>query len=308
MSKFLSLFGGAKVKTVGTQAILTDYGQMLNCLLELTKCNNALQNLYQSIRKNIMYSKEKLQYSEDLIDMIAEQFGGVDELLGRVSESLRVEEDALRRKKELLRKMKEDVADSKFRLLSMKKPELEKYTKLAEDRGAPSISGFVREDREQLEQRLATAKIAVNDYIERNFDDQEAYNDSKLYREYLEQKHNNHMLVILNEFGSLKKKRTFLLRNPMFNDNEGKKDLLNLFRVSKEELEATKKEYTSMRETKEALTERIREQRLNKSLIADSNQEILMKILGKKDVSMKLNLPYKVNDQREVGLNLITSI
>ncbi|XP_061181329.1 uncharacterized protein LOC133189602 [Saccostrea echinata] len=308
MSKFFRLFRGVTVKDVGNQAILADYGQMLNCLLEMSKSNNALQNLYQSLRKNIMYSKEKLQYSEDLMEMIADKFEGMDELLGRVSEILRVEEDVMRQKKELLRKMREDVADSKFRLLSMKKPELEKYMKLAEDQAVPSISGFVREEREQLEQRLVSAKIAVNDYIERNFDDQEAYTDIQLYREFLQQEHNNHMLVILNEFGSLKKKRTFLLRNPVFNDNEGKKDLLHLFRVPQEELEATQKECTSMGQMKEALTERIREQRLTKSAIADSNQEILKKLLNEKDTVMKLNIPYKVNQQQEVGLNVIMSI
>ena len=38
-----------------------------------------------------------------------------------------------------------------------------------------------------------------------------------MYRERLQEEHNNYMLVILNEFGELKKKRTFLMRNPVFN-------------------------------------------------------------------------------------------
>lgn len=39
-------------------------------------------------------------------------------------------------------------ADSKFRLLTMRKPaELEKYKKLAEKQTVPSIAGFVREER-----------------------------------------------------------------------------------------------------------------------------------------------------------------
>lgn len=37
--------------------------------------------------------------------------------------------------------------DSKFRLLTMRKPELEKYKKLAEKQTVPSIAGFVREER-----------------------------------------------------------------------------------------------------------------------------------------------------------------
>lgn len=38
-------------------------------------------------------------------------------------------------------------ADTKFRLLTMRKPELEKYKKLAEKQTVPSIAGFVREER-----------------------------------------------------------------------------------------------------------------------------------------------------------------
>lgn len=38
-------------------------------------------------------------------------------------------------------------ADSKLRLLSMRKPEMQKYVKLARDKTVPSIVGFVRKER-----------------------------------------------------------------------------------------------------------------------------------------------------------------
>nr|XP_022311193.1 uncharacterized protein LOC111116486 [Crassostrea virginica] len=231
MSKFLGLFRGPKVKDVGNQTVLTDYGQIFKSLSIMLENSNTLQNLYQSLRKNMLYSKEKLQYSEDLVEMIAEKFEGADEMLERIALILRSEEDVLRQKKDMLRKIREDIADSKFRLLSMRKPELEKYMTLARDRAAPCIAGFVREERAELEHRHLSAKVAVNEYMDRNLDDMEACTDLKVYRERLQEEHNNYMLVILNEFGELKKKRTFLMRNPVFNELEGKKDLVQLFRV-----------------------------------------------------------------------------
>lgn len=51
----------------------------------------------------------------------------------------------------------------------------------------------------------------------------------QLYREQLREDHNDNMLTILNEFGDLKKKRSFLLRNPVFNGISILKSLKNPF-------------------------------------------------------------------------------
>lgn len=111
MSKFLGLFRGPKVKDVGNQTVLTDYGQIFKSLSIMLENSNTLQNLYQSLRKNMLYSKEKLQYSEDLVEMIAEKFEGADEMLERIALILRSEEDVLRQKKDMLRKIREDIGN-----------------------------------------------------------------------------------------------------------------------------------------------------------------------------------------------------
>lgn len=51
----------------------------------------------------------------------------------------------------------------------------------------------------------------------------------QLYREQLREDHNDNMLTILNEFGDLKKKRSFLLRNPVFNGISILKSLMKPF-------------------------------------------------------------------------------
>lgn len=111
MSKFLGRFRGANVRDIGNQAVLIDYGQIFKCFSVMMKNNIVLQNLYQSLRKNMMYHKEKLQYSEDLIEMIAEKFEGVDEMLERIGHILRKEEEVLRQKKEMLRKLREEIGN-----------------------------------------------------------------------------------------------------------------------------------------------------------------------------------------------------
>lgn len=111
MSKFLGRFRGANVRDIGNQAVLIDYVQIVKCFSVMMKNNNVLQNLYQSLRKNMMYHKEKLQYSEDLIEMIAEKFEGVDEMLERIGHTLRKEEEVLRQRKEMLRKLREEIGN-----------------------------------------------------------------------------------------------------------------------------------------------------------------------------------------------------
>lgn len=111
MSKFLGRFGGANVRDIGNQAVLIDYVQIFKCFSVMMKNNTVLQHLYQSLRKNMMYHKEKLQYSEDLIEMIAEKFEGVDEMLERIGHTLRKEEEVLRQRKEMLRKLREEIGN-----------------------------------------------------------------------------------------------------------------------------------------------------------------------------------------------------
>ncbi|XP_048779576.2 unconventional myosin-XVIIIa-like [Ostrea edulis] len=309
MAKLLRIFRGVDFKDVGNQATQVDYAQIFSCLQDMAKNNNDLQSVYQSLKKNIMYTKEKLQYSEDLIEMIEEKVESVDELLERFHRTFCAEEEALQQKKEKLKKMREDVADSKLRLLSMRKPEMQKYVKLARDKTVPSIVGFVRKEREELEHRLISANADVNDYIERNMDDQQACSGIQRYRETLQKDHTDYMLQILNEYGHLKGKRTLLLRTPLFNGNDGKSDLLELFQVSKEEMEATRKECISLREMKETLTARIEEQKQTKAALTESISELHAKLLNERDMDVLLpSTSSQISGPQDVGLNVISSL
>ncbi|XP_056019902.1 uncharacterized protein LOC130054384 [Ostrea edulis] len=179
------------------------------------------------------------------------------------------------------------MSDSKYRLTILRGSAVEQHAEAAESGNAESLGSFVPEEREQLEHQLSVAKMDVDKYTQQNLEDEVVIESVQLIRERLQKDHNLHVRQLQNECVNLEKKNPLVkFREQHFNSNEGKTELLTFFRVPKEEQEATKKRFASLKKRKEALLEKVQGQRQRKRALAEYNAYLVKSIKRKKDRAM----------------------
>ncbi|XP_056008431.1 intermediate filament protein ifa-1-like [Ostrea edulis] len=284
---FRKVFGRKKHRNAECQAVVIDYDKISYSAREMRKNNSDVHCVYQSVQENITDVGEQLRRSEDLMNEVAKSFTEMEKMAERACEILCAEKEKLDKKKETLWKLKEDVEDSKYRLTCLKGSALEEHVKAAESGTAVSLGSSVRKEREQLEHRLSVAKTDVDKYTEQNMEDEVVIQNVQLIRERLQQDHDSHVRHLQNECVNMEKKNTLLkFREKHFNSNEGKTELLTFFRVPKEEQEATKKRFASLKKRKEALLEKVQGQRKRRVTLAEYNAHLEKSIKKKKHEAM----------------------
>ncbi|XP_056020327.1 uncharacterized protein LOC125669242 isoform X6 [Ostrea edulis] len=247
---FRKTFGKRRRNSVECEAVLSDYDKISHSAREMRKNNNDIHCVYQSIQEDMITDiGEQLQHSEELMNEVAKSLTDMEKMAERACEILRAEKEKFQQKQETLAKLKEDV--------------------------------------EELEHRLSSAKMAVHNYTERNLEDEVVIESVQLFREKLQQDHDLHVRHLQNECVNLEKKNTLLkFREKHFQTNEGKTELLTFFRVPKEEQEATKKRFASLKKRKEALLEKVQGQRRRKLALAEYNSHLEKTIEKKKHGAM----------------------
>ncbi|XP_056020322.1 uncharacterized protein LOC125669242 isoform X1 [Ostrea edulis] len=285
---FRKTFGKRRRNSVECEAVLSDYDKISHSAREMRKNNNDIHCVYQSIQEDMITDiGEQLQHSEELMNEVAKSLTDMEKMAERACEILRAEKEKFQQKQETLAKLKEDVEDSKYRLSCLRGSALEQHAESTESGSAASLGSFVREEREELEHRLSSAKMAVHNYTERNLEDEVVIESVQLFREKLQQDHDLHVRHLQNECVNLEKKNTLLkFREKHFQTNEGKTELLTFFRVPKEEQEATKKRFASLKKRKEALLEKVQGQRRRKLALAEYNSHLEKTIEKKKHGAM----------------------
>ncbi|XP_056019822.1 uncharacterized protein LOC125669169 [Ostrea edulis] len=249
--------------------------------------NNDIHCVYQSVQETVTDVGEQLRHSEDLMDNLAKSLTDMENMAERACQILCEEKEKLQKKKDTLAKLKEDVEDSKYRLTILRGSAVEQHAEAVESGNAESLGSFVREEREQLELQLSVAKMDVNKYTQQNLEDEVVIESVQLIRERLQKDHSSHVRQLQNECVDLEKKNALMkFREKHFNSNEGKTELLTFFRVPKEEQEATKKRFTSLKKRKEALLEKVQGQRQRKRALAEYNAHLKKSIKAKKDRAM----------------------
>ncbi|XP_056017474.1 uncharacterized protein LOC130053868 [Ostrea edulis] len=281
------------------QENVTDVGEQLrhseDLMDHLAKSLTDMENMAERACQILCEEKEKLQKKKDTLAKLKEDVespGTLAKISEDVSRKMQLPAclylcDPFHITERFPLSISFSPEDSKYRLTILRGSAVEQHAEAAESGTAESLGSFVREEREQLEHQLSVAKMDVDRYTQQNLEDEVVIDSVQLIREKLQKDHNLHVRQLQNECVNLEKKNALMkFRENHFNSNEGKTELLTFFRVPKEEQEATKKRFASLKKRKEALLEKVQGQRQRKRVLAEYNAHLKKSIKMKKDRAM----------------------